>query len=160
MSTTATTGILSGGFNMINKATGGFTYTLPPATGSLNIIRVVVQTAITSGNGIIKTATVADFMTGMMMFATTTFGAGSIEAVGGTDALITLVAASGGQKRHVHRLHRYRAQPVAGRRHHGLDHGRNRGWRLGLTESTRAGHPCPVPQISRRKLTWPRKPRR
>jgi hypothetical protein len=98
MSTTATTGILSGGFNMINKATGGFTYTLPPATGSLNIIRVVVQTAITSGNGIIKTATVADFMTGMMMFATTTFGAGSIEAIGGTDALITLVAASGGQK--------------------------------------------------------------
>jgi hypothetical protein len=98
MSTTATTGLLSPGTNLINKATGGFTYTLPPATGSQTVVRAVVQTAITSGNGIIKTATVADFMVGMMTFATTTFAAGSTEALGGTDALITLVAASGGVK--------------------------------------------------------------
>lgn len=98
MSTTAATGVLSPGINLINKATGGFNYTLPPATGSQNIIRVVLQTAITSGTCIIRTATSADSMAGMMTFGTATFGAGSTEAIGGTDALITLTAAAGGVK--------------------------------------------------------------
>jgi hypothetical protein len=96
--TTSATGTLIPGTNTINKATGSNVYLLPPATGSQSLVRVVIGTTITSGSCIIKTATNADFMVGMMTFGTTTFAAGSTEALGGTDALITLVAASGGVK--------------------------------------------------------------
>jgi len=95
---TGTTGNLISGTNTINVATGGTTLLLPAATGSQEIVRAVVQTAITSGNVIIKTKTNADFFVGMLTYATTTFAAGSTEALGGTDALLTLVAASGGVK--------------------------------------------------------------
>jgi hypothetical protein len=53
---------------------------------------------MSSGNGIIRTNTTADSFVGGMMFGTTSFAAGSTEVAGGTDALITLVAASGGVK--------------------------------------------------------------
>jgi hypothetical protein len=96
--TAQVSGTLTTGTTLINKPTGGFVFTLPPATGSQNVVRVVISTAITSGNGIIKTASAADFMTGLLTYGTATFGAGSSHAVGGTNALITLVAASGGQK--------------------------------------------------------------
>jgi hypothetical protein len=95
---TGTTGRLISGTNLINVATGGTTLTLPAASGSQATVRAVVQTAITSGNVVIKTATNADFFVGMLTYATTTFAAGSTEALGGTDALLTLVAASGGVK--------------------------------------------------------------
>ena len=95
---TAATGNLIPGTNLINKATGSNVYLLPAATGSQNTVRVVIQTTITSGSCIIKAATNADFFVGMLAFATTTFAAGSTEALGGTDALFTLVAASGGVK--------------------------------------------------------------
>jgi hypothetical protein len=95
---TATGGTLTPGTTLINKPTGGFTYVLPPATGSQNVIRVVIAAAITSGNGIIKTTSAADSMVGMVVYGLAAFGAGSSEAIGGTDALLTLVAASGGQK--------------------------------------------------------------
>jgi hypothetical protein len=95
---TGTTGTLIPGTNLINVATGGTTLLLPAANGSQNHVRIVVQTAITSGNVIIKAATNADFFVGMLTYATTTFAAGSTEALGGTDALLTLVAASGGVK--------------------------------------------------------------
>lgn len=98
VSTTATAGALAIGTNMLNKATGSNVYTLPPATGSGSVIRAIIQTTITSGSTIIKTATNADFMTGMLLSGTVTFAASSTQVVGGTNALITLVAASGGVK--------------------------------------------------------------
>lgn len=98
LSTTATTGTLATGVNLLNKATGSNVYLLPPATGSQTVIRVIVQTTITGGSAIIKTATSADSFVGMMTFGTVSFAASSTEALGGTDALITLVAASGGVK--------------------------------------------------------------
>lgn len=95
---TAATGTLQAGTNLINKATGGFTYVLPAATGTQSEVKIVIQTAIASGTTIIKTATVADFMVGILVYGTTTFGAASTHGLGGTDALLTLTTTSGGSK--------------------------------------------------------------
>lgn len=95
---TATTGYLFPGTNLINKATGGFNYLLPISTGSQDQVRVVLQTAITSGTCIIRTARNTDFFVGGLSYGTVTFGAGSTHMLGGTDALFTFTAAAGGQK--------------------------------------------------------------
>jgi hypothetical protein len=95
---TATPGYLTPGTNLINIATGTNTMFLPAATGSQDHVRVVIQTTITSGSCIIKTRTNADFFVGGLTFSTAAFAAGSTIQLGGTDALLTLVAASGGLK--------------------------------------------------------------
>jgi hypothetical protein len=97
VSITTATATLIPGTNLYNKA-DGITGTLPAATGSQAVVRVVIQTAITSSNAIIKVANTTDVMVGMLTYATTTFAAGSTEAAGGTDDTITLTAASGGVK--------------------------------------------------------------
>ena len=62
---------------------------LPAATGSQDTVRVIVQTAFTSGTCIIKVAN-SDLFVGSSP-TTTTFGAGSDGSTGGTDTL-TLTA--------------------------------------------------------------------
>ena len=129
---TAATGNLIPGTNLINKATGSNVYLLPAATGSQNIVRVVIGTTITSGSAIIKTATNADFFVGMMTFATTTFAAGSTEALGGTDALHHAGRGIRRRQGNGDHLYRHRRQPVAGSGRACLDHGGDRGRCLGL----------------------------
>jgi hypothetical protein len=92
---TGATITLSPGITTFNRA-AGITATLPLATGSGAVCTVVVVTTLSGGSGVIKVGRSADTMIGMMYFGTVTFAAGSMEAVGGTDDTITLVAASGG----------------------------------------------------------------
>lgn len=94
-SATGSTANMTAGVTLFNRA-AGFTATLPNATGSGAVCTAIIQTAITSGSGIIKVARAADTLIGMVTFATATFGAASGEAAGGTDDTITLTAANGG----------------------------------------------------------------
>lgn len=68
----------------------GVTVTLPAASGSGDIYTVVVQTAVTSNSDIIKVANSTDVMQGWISSATVTTGAGTHEAIGGTDDTITM----------------------------------------------------------------------
>lgn len=68
----------------------GVTVTLPAATGSGDKYVLVVKTTVTSNSDIIQVANATDTMQGVLTSATTTTGAGTHEAAGGTDDTITM----------------------------------------------------------------------
>lgn len=73
----------------LNRA-AGIAVTLPAATGSGDTYGFYVGTTITSNSTTIKVANASDTMVGMVHLATTTLGAPSSEAAGGTDDTITM----------------------------------------------------------------------
>jgi hypothetical protein len=74
---------------VLNRA-AGVTVTLPDATGSGNVYKILVGTTVTSNSDIIQVANADDTMVGVITTATTTTGAGTHEAAGGTDDTITM----------------------------------------------------------------------
>ena len=78
-----------GGLDVLLSRAGGIAVTLPAATGSGAIFRLIVITDFTS-SATIKVANASDTMIGALHTATTTTGAGTHEAAGGTDDTITL----------------------------------------------------------------------
>ncbi len=73
----------------LNRA-AGVTVTLPAASGSGDRYYVHVGTTVTLNNHIIQVANSSDTMAGVITTATTTTGAGTHEAAGGTDDTITM----------------------------------------------------------------------
>lgn len=73
----------------LNRA-AGVTVTLPAASGTGDRYYVNVATTITSNNAIIQVANASDTMVGVITTASTTTGAGTHEAAGGTDDTITM----------------------------------------------------------------------
>lgn len=78
----------------LNRA-GGIAVTLPPSAGSGAVYRLYVGTTFTS-DATIKVANASDTMVGFVTTATTTTGAGTHEAAGGTDDTITLNGTTSG----------------------------------------------------------------
>lgn len=74
----------------------GVTVTLPAASGSGDRYYVHVSVAVTSNNHIIQVANANDTMAGEITTATTTTGAGTHEAAGGTDDTITMNGTTSG----------------------------------------------------------------
>ena len=74
----------------------GSVITLPAATGSGDRYEFVVTTTVGSNNHILKVANASDTMVGVLTTATTTTGAGTHEAAGGTDDTITMNGDTGG----------------------------------------------------------------
>lgn len=68
----------------------GSVITLPAATGSGDKYEFVVTTTVGSNSHILKVANASDTMAGVLTTATTTTGAGTHEAAGGTDDTITM----------------------------------------------------------------------
>lgn len=68
----------------------GSVITLPAATGSGDEYNFVVGTTVGSNSHILKVANSSDTMVGTVSIATTTTGAGTHEAAGGTDDTITM----------------------------------------------------------------------
>lgn len=87
--------IHAGTTTLLSRA-AGVTVTLPAATGSGDVYTVVVQTAVTSNNDIVKVANSTDVMQGWVSTATVTTGAGTHEAIGGTDDTITMNGTTSG----------------------------------------------------------------
>jgi hypothetical protein len=79
-----------GGVTLVVNKADGFTITLPAASGSGVEFDVLVGTTISSNSGIIAVANATDTMYGVITTATTTTGAGTHEAAGGTDDTITM----------------------------------------------------------------------
>jgi len=78
-----------GAWVVLNRA-AGVTVTLPAATGSGDVYKILVGTTVSSNNDIIQVANASDTMVGNIQTATTTFGASDQEAAGGTDDTITM----------------------------------------------------------------------
>lgn len=57
---------------LLGRAAGGTTVTLPRATGSGDVYRIVVGTALASGSNIVKVANANDFMRGKSWLAAAT----------------------------------------------------------------------------------------
>jgi hypothetical protein len=92
---TSATANLIPGTNIYNRA-GGITGTLPNATGSQEVVTVVVGTTLTS-SGIIRVARAADTMIGTCISSTLAGTGAFTDGVGGTDDTITMAAGSGTQ---------------------------------------------------------------
>ena len=78
------------------SAAAGLTVTLPAASGKGDLYKLFVATTITSNNYIIQVANASDTIAGIATTATTTTGAGTHEAAGGTDDTITLNGTTSG----------------------------------------------------------------
>jgi hypothetical protein len=74
---------------LLQKA-DGITATLPAATGTGDEYDVMVDTTITSNSAVVKVGNATDTMVGTVTTASTTTGAGTHEAAGGTDDTITM----------------------------------------------------------------------
>lgn len=72
------------------SAAAGLTVTLPASTGKGDVYKLFVLTTVTSNNYVIQVANASDTIAGIATTATTTTGAGTHEAAGGTDDTITL----------------------------------------------------------------------
>lgn len=68
----------------------GVTVTLPTSAGTGDKYTIVVGTTVTSNSDIIQVANATDTLQGLITSATTTTGAGTQEAAGGTDDTITM----------------------------------------------------------------------
>lgn len=78
-----------GTVTVLNRA-AGVTVTLPAASGTGDVYRILVGTTVSSNNDIIQVANADDTMIGRLSTATTTFGAGDQASVGGTSDTITM----------------------------------------------------------------------
>jgi hypothetical protein len=80
---------------ILDSATGRI-ITLPASTGKGDVYDIVVKTAVSSGSHVIQVANSTDVIQGVLSTATTTTGAGTHEAAGGTDDTITLNGTTSG----------------------------------------------------------------
>lgn len=93
--TTLDTETHAGAVVVLNSTTGRI-ITLPASTGKGDLYMVYVLTTVSSGNHVIRVANASDTMAGFASTATTTTGAGTHEAAGGTDDTITLNGTTSG----------------------------------------------------------------
>jgi len=78
-----------GGALVVLNPAAGVAVTLPAATGTENVYRILIGTTV-GASSTIKVASASDTMVGWVSTATTTAGAGLHEAAGGTDDTITM----------------------------------------------------------------------
>lgn len=86
---TITAALHAGKVVTLNRA-AGVTVTLPAASGTGNIYRFYVGTAVTSNNDIIKVANASDTMVGHVLSTLAAGGTTFGETAGGTDDTITM----------------------------------------------------------------------
>lgn len=88
--TVALTAVTHGGKVVVLNRAAGVTATLPAATGSGEVYRVYVGTAVTSNADIIQVANASDTMAGMVTTALAAGGAPFSETATGTDDTISM----------------------------------------------------------------------